>query len=411
MARPSLRSAAALAASVIVLTGCTLFGDPFNRNKEPEAPAEPEKPLGLPPLATHRFEYDPATDDVVGLVQMTTIGADDTLPDVARRFNLGYEEIVRANPGVDPWLPGEGREITLPTQFVLPNAPREGLVINVPAMRLFYYPKRKEGEPAVVYTYPIGIGKVGWATPEGTTKVLARTQDPTWRVPISIRKEHLENGDPLPAVVPPGPDNPLGRHSFTLGWPSYLVHGTNKPYGVGMRSSHGCIRLYPEDIEMLFDAVPIGTQLRVVNQPYLIGRAGDDIVMKAYGALEDDKRAWDKARRKLLEKSLTEGAKKAVKEGELTIDWDRVEALATEARGVPVSVIVADASTETVLLAARKVENVVPEGANWDGKVEIDEEKFQELLSDREPEVADAAPPGSGAAAKPTGAEAKPLRP
>ena len=410
MARPFLRSAAALAVSVIFLSGCTLFGDPFKRH-EGEPPAEPEKPRGLPPIATHRFEYDPDKDDVVGLVQVTTIGADDTLPDVARRFNLGYEEIVRANPGVDPWLPGEGREITLPTQFVLPNAPREGLVINVPAMRLFYYPKREEGEPAVVYTYPIGIGKVGWATPEGTTKVLARTKDPTWRVPASIRKEHLENGDPLPAVVPPGPDNPLGRHSFTLGWPSYLVHGTNKPYGVGMRSSHGCIRLYPEDIEMLFEAVPIGTKLRVVNQPYLIGRSGDDIVMKAYGALEDDKRAWDKARRKLLEKSLTDGAKKAVKEGELAIDWDRVEVLATEARGVPVSVIVPEASTETVLLAARKVENEVPEGANWDGKVEVDEEKFQQLLSDREPEVADAEPSGSGAAAKPTGAEAKPLRP
>ena len=173
---------------------------------------------------------------------------EDTLPDIARRFNLGYEEIARANPGVDPWVPGEGREIVLPTQFVLPAAPREGLVINLAQLRVFYFPKVKEGEPQTVITHPIGIGKVGWQTPEGTTKVTGKRKNPTWFPPASVRKEHKEAGDPLPSKVPPGPDNPLGAHMMTLGWPSYLIHGTNKPYGVGLRSSHGCIRFYPEDI-------------------------------------------------------------------------------------------------------------------------------------------------------------------
>lgn len=386
---PSVRSSplrfVSLSVALLALGGCSLFGAPWlhrDRAPQPESAAEPR---GLPPIATHRFEFDPARDDVLGLVQITTVGADDTLPDIARRFDVGYEELVRSNPGIDPWLPGVGREIVVPSQFVLPNAPREGIVINVPAMRLFYYPPRKGDEPATVITYPIGIGKVGWSTPEGTTKIISRTQDPTWRVPVSVRKEHLEMGDELPAVVPPGPDNPLGKHSFTLGWPSYLVHGTNKPYGVGMRSSHGCIRLYPEDIAQLFDTVPIGTKLRVVNQPYLLGRAGDDIVVQSYGALEDDKREWQKSRRKLIEKAMSDGLRKTLKERALSIDWERIEVLAQDSHGVPVSVIAPEASLEAVLLAARRVENVVPEGSNWDGQVDFDEEKFQELLSDREP--------------------------
>ncbi len=176
-----------------------------------------------------------------------------------------------ANPGVDPWLPGVGREVVVPTQFILPAAPREGVVVDVAAMRIFYYPRHKKGEQQVVYTHPIGIGRVGWKTPEGTTKIVSRTKDPVWVVPKSVREEHAEDGEKLPAVVPAGPDNPLGQYMFRLTWPSYLIHGTNKPYGVGMRSSHGCIRLYPEDIAVFFDLIPIGTKVTVVNQPYLFG--------------------------------------------------------------------------------------------------------------------------------------------
>ena len=375
-----------LLAPMVLLSACSLLSEPIHKLIKPRTPALPEavEPIGLAPVATHRFTLDPAGHDVVGLIQLTVASAEDTLPDIARRFNLGYEEIVRANPGVDPWLPGAGREIVLPTRFVLPNAPREGIVLNVPAMRLFYYPARKKGEPLTVITYPIGVGRVGWATPEGTTKILKRTLDPTWRVPPSIRQEHLEMGDELPAVVPPGPDNPLGRHSFTLGWPGYLIHGTNKAYGVGMRSSHGCIRLYPEDMLQLFDTVPMGTKVRVVNQPLLFGRNGEDVLVQALGALEDDTRDWQKHGRKLMEKALPETVRRGLKEKAITIDWERAEALAIAAHGVPVSVLASDASLETELQAARFVQNTVPAGANWNGVVELDEAKFQELLSDRE---------------------------
>ena len=207
--------------------------------RQPEAPPAPPPPPTIhEPVATHVFRLDVAEDEVVGELQVTKVQGEDTLPDIARRFNLGYEEIARANPGVDPWVPGEGREIVLPTQFVLP-AQREGLVINLAQLRVFYFPKIKEGEAPTVITHPIGIGKVGWQTPEGTTKVTGKRTNPTWFPPSSVRKEHREAGDPLPSKVPPGPDNPLGAHMMTLGWPSYLIHGTNKPYGVGLRSSHG----------------------------------------------------------------------------------------------------------------------------------------------------------------------------
>ncbi len=378
------------------MSACSLFSDPFHK-RPPPAPVveEPPKPTALPPVATHQFEFDPQHDDVVGLIQTTVVAADDTLPDIARRFNLGYEEILRANPGVDPWLPGEGREIVLPTQFVLPNAPREGVVINIPAMRLFYFPARKKGEPpgqkAVVITHPIGIGKIGWATPEGTTKILKRTKDPIWRVPVSVRKEHEENGDPVPAVVQPGPDNPLGAYAFTLGWPSYLIHGTNKPYGVGMRSSHGCIRLYPEDIELLYESVPIGTKVHVVNQPFLFGRAAEGLVFQPYGMLEDDKRDWQKSHRKLLDKTLSTPIRTALKERKQEIDWARVEALVAQSRGVPVPIVAQTvgpgaqpATVDEVLLAARKVQNVLPEGATWDGQVQLDAQKFQDLVTESE---------------------------
>ena len=233
----------------------------------PRRPAPPPLPLAE---ATHRFLVKP-DQDVVGQVQVTVAKHEDTFADIARRFNVGYTELVRANPGVDPWLPGEGTAIVLPTEFILPDAPREGLVLNLAQMRLYYYPQPKKDAPkdgaVEVVTHPIGIGKVGWATPEGSTKVVSHVKDPTWTPPVSVRKEHAKEGDILPPTVPPGPDNPLGRHMMRLGWPSYLIHGTNKPPAVGMRASAGCVRLYPEDIALIFEAVPDGTKVTVVNQP------------------------------------------------------------------------------------------------------------------------------------------------
>lgn len=386
---PRLRPASA-ALVAICLAGCSLLSEV--RVKEPPAPAPvpPQQPL---PVPTHRFEIA-EHEDVIGVLQLTIAGKDDTLPDIARRFNIGYEEIVRANPGVDPWLPGEGREIVVPTHFILPNAPRQGVVINVAAMRLYYFPPRKQGEKQLVYTHPIGIGKVGWATPQGATKIVRRQQDPVWRPTASIIAEHRKNGEELPAVVGAGPDNPLGRHAFYLGWPSYLIHGTNKPYGVGLRSSHGCIRLYPEDIAILFEMVPLGTSVRVVNQPFVFGWHEGQLYLQAYDVLEDDPRDWKRAQKKLLSKSLAERIQKQLKQRQETVDWEAISKLAHEPRGIPVPISQPGATLEAVLAGARRVQNTVPLGANWDGKTDLplDEQTFQEMLSDSEPE-APAAPP------------------
>jgi L,D-transpeptidase ErfK/SrfK len=407
--------------------GCSLLRPP---PEPPPPPAAAPPPVAAPVLpraaATHRFTFDPARDDVVGAVQVTTAGADDTLPDIARRFNVGYEEIVRANPGVDPWLPGAGRDVIVPTRFVLPDAPREGLVINVAAMRIYYFPKRAKGELQTVITHPIGIGKVGWQTPEGVTKVVARVKDPIWVPPVSVRKEHLENGDVLPPKVPAGPDNPLGAYMFRLGWPSYLIHGTNKPYGVGMRSSHGCVRLYPEDIAILYEVVPIGTPVRVVNQPYLLGWQGETLYVQAYGALEDDKRDWQHGPQSLMQKTPRAPLWQRIKARDADIDWKRARALAEPARGIPVSVMRRDAgSVAAAVASAHRVRNALPEGATWDGQsgLLVDEKQFAEMIGSREPAAAPATapaaadapaparapPPGSAsapAAASPSGAAA-----
>lgn len=365
MSRKPILLAAALATS---LAACSLLEPAIEATPEPVAvePAPPPAPVLLPSVATHRFEIGP-DDDVVGHVQVVTIGEHDTLPDVARRFNVGYQEIVRANPGVDPWLPGVGREVVVPTQFVLPAAERKGIVINLAAMRIFYFPPAKKGEPQVVYTHPIGIGKVGWSTPEGKTKVVSKEKDPVWRPTASIREEHRKNGDPLPAVVPAGPDNPLGRHKFTLGWATYLIHGTNKPYGVGLRSSHGCIRMYPEDVAVFYDMIAPGTQVTVVNQPYVFGWHEGQLYLQAFDVLEDDKRDWSKSRPKILSKTLNTRIEKLLAERQETIDWERVADIASDPRGLTLSVSDPSQTDETLIAAAPRVYNRVPKGANWDG--------------------------------------------
>jgi L,D-transpeptidase ErfK/SrfK len=200
-------------------------------------------------------------DAVIGEIQYITSRYEDTLMELGRKYGVGYEEMVSANPGVDPWLPGEGTRITIPTRFVLPVAPRNGIVVNLPEHRIYYYPATKKGEGGTVQTYPISIGKMDWKTPLGKTRVVNKQVKPIWFPPESVRKEHEENGEPLPKAVPPGKDNPLGEFAMRLGIPggSYLIHGTNKPEGIGMDVTHGCMRMFPEDIEVFFKAVPVQT--------------------------------------------------------------------------------------------------------------------------------------------------------
>ena len=399
-----MRTAAGLGA--LALAGCSLLTAPWTRQAPPAPPSPPAaeaapEPLLPLPVATHKFVLDDDRDDLFGVVQMTIAGKEDTLPDIARRFNVGYEEIVRANPGVDPWIPGAGRKIVVPTQFILPNAPHEGVVINLAAMRIYYYPRHKKGEEQLVYTHPIGVGKVGWVTPEGVTKIVSREENPTWRPTAGVRKEHAENDDPVPAVVPPGPDNPLGKYKFTLGWPSYLIHGTNKPYGVGLRSSHGCIRLYPEDIQKLYEMVPLGTAVRVVNQPFLFGWHDGRLYLQAYTVFEDDARNWSKAQKALLLKSMSPRLEKYLKAAGTKIDWDAVTQVAHAPRGLAVPVSIQSGTVEEVLANAPLVQNRIPNGANWDGadEVDADVQSFKQLQSEREPQAAtsgNAAPPNSG---------------
>ncbi len=232
------------------------------------------------------YDLPPAGNDVVGAMTIVKARADDTLIEIARRHGLGYEDIVRANPEVDTWLPGEGTEVILPTRFVLPPGERRGLILNLAEYRLYYFPEPKGDEPAIVMTYPMSIGRMDWETPLGRTSVISKVTNPAWYPPASVRAEHEADGNPLPRIVPPGPDNPLGKHAMRLGLPGYLIHGTNRPAGVGMRVTHGCIRLFPEDINFLFGKVGIDTPVRIINEPVKIGWDGDELVVEVHQTLE-----------------------------------------------------------------------------------------------------------------------------
>ncbi|MCH8101012.1 MAG: L,D-transpeptidase family protein [Proteobacteria bacterium] len=241
--------------------------------------------LALPAAATI-YDLPQDGEDVVGAISSVTATYDDTLVDIARRHGLGYQDIVRANPDVNVWLPGEGTEVVLPTRFVLPPGPRTGLVLNLAEYRMYYFPEPKAGETAKVHTYPMSIGRMDWETPLGRTKIVAMARNPAWYPPQSVRDEHAADGDPLPRIVPPGPANPLGSRALRLGIPGYLIHGTNRPAGVGMRVSHGCIRMFPEDIRYLFDYIAISTPVRIINEPVKIGWQGDTLVLEAHPVLE-----------------------------------------------------------------------------------------------------------------------------
>jgi L,D-transpeptidase ErfK/SrfK len=368
---------AASVAALITLTGCSVF----QTEAPPPSPVEPAKPVALAPVATHEFPFDPKTTAVVGTLQVTHSRHEDTLADIARRFNLGYDEVVRANPGVDPWLPGEGTRIVLPTQFVLPEAPAEGIVVNIAALRMFYFPKPKQKDgPRTVMTFPIGIGKVGWATPVGSTKVVSKREKPFWTPPPSVRKEHAEAGDPLPAQVPPGPDNPLGLYAMNLGWPSYLIHGTNKPPGVGMRASHGCIRMYPEDIATVFPEVSVGMKVTVVNQPLLYRWQGDALYVQSYPLHEDERDGTGKQKKTApvadapkpphYSEALAAKMYQRVKPHGAALDAKLAEEIVNAQQGIAVPVTRTDLTFESLVSSAPVVENTLPEGSTWDGRDE-----------------------------------------
>jgi L,D-transpeptidase ErfK/SrfK len=313
----------------LALTGCTFLEDLYSGPSgvaRPEAVPLEARPVEEP-ISRNYFVLETETQSVIGAPQIVYTDAENTLSDLAREYGLGYDEIIAANPDVDPWLPGDGTPVLLPTQYVIPDVPREGVVLNIASRRLFYFPEAAEDQPQTVLTYPIGIGRVGWETPVGTTEVVSKAADPHWFPPASIRQEHAEMGDPLPSVVPPGPDNPLGSHVLKLAMPGYLIHGTNQPYGVGMRVSHGCVRLYPENIELLYSLVGIGETVRIINEPFLLGWRNGELYFEAHAPLEDDTISAEERLQALLEDAQGHA-------GLSERDADHVRSLASTANGV-----------------------------------------------------------------------------
>jgi len=319
-------------------------------NRSAEVPLE-KRPL-QEPISRNYFVLESPEQTIVGEPQIVFTRNTDTFSDLAREYGLGYDELVAANPGIDPWLPGKNTPVLLPTQYVLPDTPRRGVILNIASKRLFYYPAVGEGERVQVMTYPIGIGRIGWETPLGDTKVVAKARDPHWYVPWSVQQERKEMGNPLPPVVPPGPDNPLGSYVLKLEMPGYLIHGTNQPYGVGMRVSHGCVRLYPENIELLYSMVDIGEPVSIVNEPFLVGRLNGELYLESHTPLEDDTITPDERLQKIFDRARNVSG---AFNDQAEIGY--AKAVAGDARGVPVRVLLGDA--DEVYGRARVVRNTV----------------------------------------------------
>jgi L,D-transpeptidase ErfK/SrfK len=234
-------------------------------------------------LATTYTLNDPAQRVVGEDLRIHTV-YQDTLYDLARHYSLGSEELIRVNPQFDPWLPRADSELLVPGRHILPSGPHEGIIVNIAEHRLYYFPKQKRGQPQQVITYPVSIGKMDWHTPLGETHVIQRQENPWWTPTESVRAEHARDGDPLPARVPPGPDNPLGDRALRLaaGNGTYLIHGTNNPIAVGLAVTHGCIRMYPEDIEALYPLVPVGMKVRIVNEPLKVAWIEGELLLEAH---------------------------------------------------------------------------------------------------------------------------------
>lgn len=267
-------------------------------------------------------------DDVVGRLAFVSLKKGDTLPDIARHFGLGVNEVTAANPGVDLWVPEVGERIMLPLRFILPNAPRKGIVINLAAMRLFQF--KGNSKPLTVLTYPAGVGTEERPSPTGQMHVERKAVRPTWHVPASIAEAHRKKGDLLPAAVPPGPQNPLGEYALYLSAPSYLIHGTNKPASIGLKATNGCIRLYPEDVKELYENTQLKTPVNIVDQPYLLGQSDGVLYMEVHAAREgQDTVEFDKVYARL---------KSVEKETGRSLDWNKVKKVLAEARGIPVPI-------------------------------------------------------------------------
>ncbi|MCI5059805.1 MAG: L,D-transpeptidase family protein [Alphaproteobacteria bacterium] len=317
--------------------------------------------------------------DYIGELIIHKAVFEDTLIHLARGNALGFVELRAANPTLDPWIPGAGARITLPTQHILPEAPREGLVINLAEMRVFYF--KTPGEAPL--TFPISIGREGLQTPTGTTKIVRKKAGPTWRPTERMKKEDPE----LPDVVPPGPDNPLGTHALYLGWPQYALHGTNKPYGIGRRVSSGCIRLYPEHIKELFPLVPVGTKVSVVDQPVKVGWIGQQMYVEVHPTQDQAIKIEEDGVLESYEITTQDMKRITAKAGVHAdkINWAIVRRAVQEHRGFPIAVL--DIARNPGRRAQSELDKMLDQAGAKDKEIAQIKNPPVEELAQAEPEV------------------------
>ncbi len=335
-----------------IISGCQSMGF-FQDDNESVVSQEPLPPIiqqKVDTIEAHEFQLT-GDQTMIGSLAVIETRENDTLSDIARHFGLGYNDISAANPTISPWTPQAGSRILLPLQFILPEAPHKGIVLNLANKRLFYYPKQQTDN---VFTYPVGIGRQGWNTPMGLTSIVAKKANPTWTVPESIHQEHAEKGDLLPSVIAAGPNNPLGLYAMQLGFPHYLIHGTNKPYGIGMQISHGCVQLYPEDIEVLFKNASEGMPVRIIHQPYLTAWDQNMLYLEANEPIQKWEHDKPKLIKQLLKQLKTMSAKKNV-----SVDWKRVDAVIKKSDGIPTPILKNSPDESNLMTSA--IEIVHPE--------------------------------------------------
>lgn len=270
-------------------------------------------------------------EDVVGQLTYVVPKKHESLVDLTMRYEMGYEELRWANPGINAWLLSDTQPLVLPTEFILPEGKRSGLVSNIPEMRTYYYLKDSDK----VYVYPVGVGRMDWKTPLGSWSITRKQEHPNWYPPESIRREHQEMGrGTLPSMVPAGPDNPLGTRVLRLALPSYLLHGTNEQTGIGMRVTHGCMRFYPQHIEHLYDMVPTNTMVTFLNQPVKYGVQGNDILIEVHPPLEEDNLSTEALKTKAFAQ-LTEYLKQFPN---ASVNHDMVNIAVQQQTGIPIIV-------------------------------------------------------------------------
>jgi L,D-transpeptidase ErfK/SrfK len=305
------------------------------------------------------FELPADGSTVIGTDTTITTHYQDTLLDIARQYSLGYDEIIRANPGVDMWIPGEGTQISLPGRRILPPGPHEGVVVSLPEHRLYYFPKAKQNGKRVVITYPVSIGKLGRNTPLGLTRVIAKIEHPSWYPPASIRKEHADAGDPLPAVVGPGPDNPLGDYKIRLGFGNgtYEIHGTNNPTAVGLAITHGCIRMYPEDVAALFPQLPVGTSVRLINVPVKVAWIEGELLLEAHPPVNAQGESFEPD-----VGHFSDLLRAAVGDTTVAINWDYAREVLQKANGVIATV---GLEAENPAAPSQEGDKMQPASGDW----------------------------------------------